>query len=141
MRHLFFVLSLALIVALAGCQVSTKPRTFARVSADHPAKVTPAGVHGEYRLYAAADSTAGFAQPTGDPLATHHLSRGEPVGFRRDASGQLQAIAGDASQPLANGSYFWQVRADKGQIDKQATTALVLTGAAVVLAVSMALIF
>ena len=137
MRHLLVVLSLALVVALSGCQVSTKPRTFASVAPERPAKVSAAGVHGEYRLYASMTEADGFARPVGEPLATHHLRRGERVGFRRDA-GQLQAIAGDASQPLEKGNYLWQVRADKGQLDKQATTALVITGVAVALAVAVA---
>jgi len=134
------VFPLALIVALTGCQVSTKPRTFASVSADGPAKVSPATVHGEYRLYTSATRADGFLRPVGEPLAAHRLRRGQPVGFRRDGDG-LAAVAGDASQPLAHGSYLWEVRADSGQFDGKGTTVIVLTVAAVGLAIAVASIF
>jgi hypothetical protein len=138
MLRFVFVASLAaMVVLLSGCQVSTKPRTFASVSGDGPVKVAAAEVHGEYRLYTSQTAANGFPRPVGDALATHRLRRGQPVGFRRDA-GQLQAIAGDAARPLERGSYLWQVRADPGQFDKKGTTVVVLTGVAVALAITVA---
>ena len=134
------VVWLAAMVVLCGCQVSTKPRVFASVSADGPANVSPAEVRGEYRLYASKIAANGFPGPVGDPLATHHLGRGDPVGFRRDGA-QLQAIAGDASRPLDRGSYLWQVRADPGQFEKKGTTVVVLTGVAIALMISVAAMF
>jgi len=122
-----FVASLAVLVALSGCRASTQPRTILTAAPGERLKVQMAPFDGEYRLFAAHSDPGKHARPVGEPLATHRVRRGEPVGFRRDA-GELRAVAGGESIAIERGQYVWQMRADKGQIDRTKTAALIVGG-------------
>jgi hypothetical protein len=44
-----------------------------------------------------------------DQLYLRGLRRGDKVGFERDGSGQLFAVAGEEKIPLADGHYCWHI--------------------------------
>jgi hypothetical protein len=134
------IVALAAVVMLSGCQASTKPRTIASARPGAAEQLRGAQFSGEYRLYASRDDGGKWPAPVGEPLATQHLARGQRVGFRTE-NGALRGVAGDTSVPLERGQYIWQMRADKGQVDRGATTALVAAIAGVALAVAVASIF
>ena len=120
------VVSLAVMIFLSGCQVSTKPKMVASAAPDNKLKVREAPFHGEYQLFQAqSDRETGRTQMIGEPLATQRLRRGESLRFRRE-SDQLHAIAGAESIPLETGRYAWQMRADAGQTDGSKTVAFVV---------------
>ena len=120
-----FVASLAVLIVLSGCKVSTQPRTVLAAAPGEKLKVREARFNGEYRLFAAHGEPGKHPRPVGEPLATHRVRRGERLGFRRDG-GELRAVAGAESIPIERGAYVWQMRADKGQIDRTKTIALVV---------------
>jgi hypothetical protein len=138
-RPLVALLVLALIVPLSGCHMTTHPRVVAEVAAGGgKVSVRPAPYDGEYRLYAAGRGAGPWAQPVGEPLATHRLRRREPVGFRRGPGDALSAVAGEQVIPLerTNVGYLWQMRADAGQLDRN--KAVVLAAVALALAFGFA---
>ena len=119
------VVFLAAMVVLSGCQVSTKSKTVSEGISDGKLRVRKAPFNGQYQLFEARTNADGERKVVGEPLATERLRRGDRLGFRR-AEGQLQAIAGDRSIPLAGDRYAWQMRADKGQVDGTRTVAFVV---------------
>ena len=120
------VVSLALMLFLSGCRVSTAPRTVLTASADERPRLRRAPHDGEYRLYAAGTTRETRKTPTGEPLMTQHLERDGRLGFRR-AGGTWSAVAGDQTFPLEPGRrYLWQMRADAGQTDPGRTAVLVI---------------
>jgi len=123
-RRLVIVIALAVVVPLAGCHMTTRPRLVAEALEGRKVRMQTAPYDGEYRLYAAAVVDGGpWPQPVGEPLAEHRLRRREPLGFRR-VGGELSAVAGDAVMALESGSgraYVWQMRADGGQVDRNKT--------------------
>ena len=136
MLRCLFVASLAAMIVLAGCKVSTKPRTLMTASPGQEPRMRRVAFDGEYRLYAATTTRRHRIGPDGAALATERLRRGERVGFRR-AGGALTAVAAGESVPLEPGrAYLWQVRADPGQVDRTKTVVLML---AVGLGVTVAL--
>ena len=62
-------------------------------------------------------------------LMTSLLEKSERVGFTRDGQGRLVAMAGgDEPEVLrGDGTYLWQVQAQKGDIDSGKTALLVAT--------------
>ncbi|HSV14988.1 MAG TPA: hypothetical protein VLI90_12080 [Tepidisphaeraceae bacterium] len=57
---------------------------------------------GTYKLYTAFSP---------NPTTTVNLKQGDQLGFRRDDNGQLVAVAGDQTQPLAKGTSqaYWKL--------------------------------
>ena len=131
MLRSLFVVSLAVIVVLSGCQASTKPKT---VSAMEPQqrklKLREAPFNGKYELFEAQSDSREGTTLVGEPLASEQLRRGERLGFRREGD-ELYAVAGAKEIPIGTGQYAWQMRADKGQIDGSKTVAFVVLVAAV----------
>lgn len=118
-----FLVPVSLLFVLCGCMTPTKPRTVMSVSPGGESKVRRATFNGQYQLFA-MQTDAGEGAPDGEPLATHRLRRGQTFGFRSDVTG-LRAVAGNESIPLARGRYFWEMRADKGQVDGPRTVTVV----------------
>ncbi len=48
-------------------------------------------------------------QPDSSPIAEHHLTKGERVGFRREDDGSVSAVAPGYTIPLPPGVYRWEV--------------------------------
>lgn len=123
MLRSLFVVSLAAVVVLSGCKVSTTPKTLMTGSAEKP-RMRRALHDGEYRLYVAEGARP--VRATGEPIASQHLDRDERIGFRR-AGGTWSAVAGQQVIPLEAGRrYLWQMRPDPGQTDRGKTAALVI---------------
>ena len=129
------VVMLAAMVVLSGCQASTKPKVVKTVSADEAPGVRSAPFNGQYQLFATQSGSGRNATHAGEPLATHRLRRGEPVGFRAGDDGALRGVAGTESIPLPRGRYLWEMRADDGQVDAghTATVALIAGGFALLM--------
>lgn len=120
-----------LAVALAGCQVSTAPKTVVTVREPQGPTMIRAPWNGEYTLYIVPADGSGksVVQPT-------HLKKGDPLGFRRRESG-IVAVAADWEEAIGRGSYAWVMKPDPGQTDPVATAIVI---AVVVVAVSAAAI-
>ena len=128
-------------VLLAGCRVDTQPQTVVRHVPEKSVALREAGYDGEYRLFVARQSGRYKPlEPQGEPIATHRLSRGQPLGFSRSIGGHdLTAVAGDEHVVLEPGqSYVWQMSATAGQIDRFKTVLLIVTIAGLVIGIGVA---
>ena len=120
-----------LAVALAGCQVSTAPKTVVTVSEPQGPTMIRAPWNGEYTLYflPADRSQKSVVQAA-------HLKKGDPLGFRRRDSG-IVAAAGDWEGPIGRGSYEWVMKADPGQTDPVGTAIVIAVVVVVVAAAAI----
>ena len=108
-----------LAVALAGCQVSTAPKTVVTVRDPQGPAMIRAAWNGQYTLYV---RSADRSQKT--VVQATHLKKGDALGFRRRDSG-IVAVAADWEAPIGAGSYEWVMRPDPGQTDPVATAILI----------------
>jgi len=104
-----------LAVVLAGCQVSTAPKTVVAIREPQGPAMILAPWNGEYTLY----RLPGDRSPK-SVVQVARLKKGEPVGFRRRDSG-IVAAAADWEASIGPGSYEWVMKPDAGQTDPVAT--------------------
>ncbi len=89
-----------LLVALCSCGTPGGRKTVVAVDRAHAPAMREAPASGSYALYS-SDSRS--------PILTVTLKETQEVGFRKDPSGALVAVAGDVEIPLTAGrSYFWE---------------------------------
>ena len=122
-----------LAVALAGCQVSTAPKTVASVREPQAPTMIRAPWNGEYTLYLIPADRA----PKSVVQATH-LRKGDPLGFRR-RDGGIVAAAADWEAPIGPGSYEWVMKPDPGQTDPVASAILIAVVVVVATAAGLAI--
>lgn len=107
-----------LAVALAGCQVSTAPKSVLKIR-EPQATMMRAPWNGQYTLYHRPDERSPKTV-----VQSAHLRKGDPLGFRRRDSG-IVAVADEWEAPIAPGTYEWVMQPDAGQTDPVATAILI----------------
>src|SRR5258708_5240360 len=90
---------------------------------------------GEYRLYTVPPPKPNVLDG-GKLLATVHLNKGVPLGFRRTNDGGVVAVAGDKEIPVSDGKYEWVMLVDPGQTDPVATAVFIIVVVVVVVGVA-----
>jgi hypothetical protein len=95
------VLTLAGVVAVAGCSRMVGGAAVTRYDKGKEAVMAEATADGQYALYSTYDAT---------PLATYNLSRGDKLGFERGDAGKVVAVAGSNRLTLEDKSYIWKKR-------------------------------
>ena len=138
MRKLFTVAALCVSLVLTGCRVGTSPTTVSRYdSVGERVRVGKAPARGHFLLYATGGDDGGpaaGAKSTAGPRAlvlSRHLTKGQRLGFVRNGDGAVAAVAGHERFTLDAGPHVWVMEAERGQVDRGRTAALVVTVLAV----------
>jgi hypothetical protein len=90
----------ALAAALAGCALGPPAGPFV----EYRPETTPATTRAVTRE---ATYTLRATDDLGEPLAEHHVVRGERIGFRREPDGSVVAVAPGRTLALGPGAYTW----------------------------------
>ena len=130
MAHRFVSVCVILGLLVTGCRAPTNERPLVRSEPSAQPQVRKAPYHGQYRLYASPAKRPTTATAT--PVLEARLTKGEPIGFARDAVGGLFAVVRGEQKvlttPAAAGkdAYVWTMQPDPGQVDPTATGLLVI---------------
>lgn len=97
------LLGLTVLTAISGCVAVRPDDSVAAYRPGNSVTTTTAGFDATYALYAVDHPGA-----TG-PLLTVPLSRGNTIGFRREANRSVVAVAGERVIPIPDGACEWRV--------------------------------
>jgi hypothetical protein len=124
-KHIVRWLMIALTL-LPGCHVNPAPTVLTRFAPGQQPSELKTYYHGLYRLYRMNDPSAADGRISPTIVDRERLEARQPLGFRKDKSGTVVAVAGSRRVPLEKGcSYQWVMKADEAQIDPEKTSLLI----------------